>query len=163
MCGVGSFIAVARIPQLWLSGLLAPRRVGSQFPDLGSNPHPLHYKADSQPLDHPGKSQVTEVFTEKVDTCSFAVEGRCNLGERHTTQSDEKMCPRPHDKPVLSKGSAAAYRNTATVLYLENRFLLPPLNPHFHQKVGIGLVVQIKARRKNPPFLSSGFFSPASN
>ena len=102
---------------------------------------PCIIKADSQPLDHPGKSQVTEVFTEKVDTCSFAVEGRCNLGERHTTQSDEKMCPRPHDKPVLSKGSAAAYRNTATVLYLENRFLLPPLNPHFHQKVGIGLVV----------------------
>ena len=33
------------------------------FPDQGSNPHPLHWKADSLPLDHqgsPSKSSLTE-------------------------------------------------------------------------------------------------------
>ena len=34
--------------------LSCPRHVGSQFPDQGSNPCPLHWKADSQPLDHQG-------------------------------------------------------------------------------------------------------------
>ena len=35
-------------------GLAAPRLVRSQFLDQGSNPGPLHWKADSQPLDHQG-------------------------------------------------------------------------------------------------------------
>ena len=30
---------------------LGPRHVGSYFPDQGSDPHPLHWKAKSQPLD----------------------------------------------------------------------------------------------------------------
>ena len=38
--------------QFWRVGLVAPRHVGSQFPDQGSNPRPLHWKADSLPLDH---------------------------------------------------------------------------------------------------------------
>ena len=84
---------------------------------------------------------MTEFLLKNLTLAFFAVEGKCNLRERHTTQSDVKMYPRPHDKPVLSKENAAAYRNTAIVLYLENHFLLPPLNPHFHQKVGIGLVL----------------------
>ena len=35
-------------------GLVAPRHMGSYFPDQGSNPCPLHWKADSSPLDHQG-------------------------------------------------------------------------------------------------------------
>ena len=34
--------------------LLAARHVGSQLPDQGWNPHPLHWKAKSQPLDRQG-------------------------------------------------------------------------------------------------------------
>ena len=37
--------------QLWCTG--APQHVEPQFSDKGSNPRPLHYKADSYPLDHP--------------------------------------------------------------------------------------------------------------
>ena len=33
-------------------GLVALRHVVSYFPDQGSNPHSLHWKADSEPLDH---------------------------------------------------------------------------------------------------------------
>ena len=41
---------------LWLRcvGLVALRHVGSYFHDQGSNPRPLHWKADSQPLDCQG-------------------------------------------------------------------------------------------------------------
>ena len=35
-------------------GPLAARHVGSQLSDQGSNPHPLHWKAKSQPLDCQG-------------------------------------------------------------------------------------------------------------
>ena len=44
----------ARALQLWYTGLVAPQHVRSQFPDQGSNPRPLHCKADSLPLDHQG-------------------------------------------------------------------------------------------------------------
>ena len=40
--------------QLWHVGLVAPPHVGSQFPNQGSNPCPLHQKADSLPLDQQG-------------------------------------------------------------------------------------------------------------
>ena len=42
--------------QLWRADLVAPRHVGSQFPNQGLNPCPLHWKADSQSQD-PGMSQ----------------------------------------------------------------------------------------------------------
>ena len=48
--------------QLWHAGLVALWHVGSQFPDQGSNPHPLHWKADSLPLDHQGSPQVLSYF-----------------------------------------------------------------------------------------------------
>ena len=41
--------------QLWHVGLVAPQHVGSQFPDQGLNLHSLHWKADSQLLDHQGR------------------------------------------------------------------------------------------------------------
>ena len=43
----------AQAQQLWLTGLVAPQHVGI-FPDQGSNPRPLHWQADSQPLRHQG-------------------------------------------------------------------------------------------------------------
>ena len=45
----------AQAQKLWHVGLLATQRVGSQFPDQGSNPGPLHCKVDSLPLDHQGR------------------------------------------------------------------------------------------------------------
>ena len=36
-----------RAQQLWRVGLVALQHVGSQFPDQGSNPRPLHWKVDS--------------------------------------------------------------------------------------------------------------------
>ena len=35
-------------------GLVAPWHVGLQFPDRGSNPHPLHWQVASQLLDNQG-------------------------------------------------------------------------------------------------------------
>ena len=62
LCGV--FVAARRLLsscgvrvfslQLWRTGLVTPRHVGSQFPDQGSNLGPLHWKADFLPLDHQG-------------------------------------------------------------------------------------------------------------
>ena len=43
----------ARAQQLWLTGLVAPQACGI-FPNQGSNPCPLHWGADSQPLRHQG-------------------------------------------------------------------------------------------------------------
>ena len=43
----------AQAQQLWLTGLVAPRHVGSSQ-NQGSNPCPLHWQADSQPLRHRG-------------------------------------------------------------------------------------------------------------
>ena len=51
---VGSVVCDARALQLWHAGLVAPRHVGSQFPNQGSNPSPLHWKVDSLPLNHRG-------------------------------------------------------------------------------------------------------------
>ena len=44
-CGLSS--CGPRAQQLWHAGLVAPRLVGSQFPDQGSNPCPLHWEVDS--------------------------------------------------------------------------------------------------------------------
>ena len=62
-CGLSS--GGTQVQQLWRAGLVAPRHVGSQFPDQGSNPHPLHCKADSLPLDHQG-SPCTTYLTKKI-------------------------------------------------------------------------------------------------
>ena len=48
--------------QLMRVGLVAPRHVGSQFPDQGSNLCPLHWKADSLPLDRQGSPWVDILF-----------------------------------------------------------------------------------------------------
>ena len=47
--------------QLWHVGLVALWHVGSQFPNQGSNPCPLHWKVDSLPLDHQ-RSPLTMVL-----------------------------------------------------------------------------------------------------
>ena len=44
-------------------GFLAARHVGSELPDQGSNPHPLHWKAKSQPLDHQESPSVPRSLT----------------------------------------------------------------------------------------------------
>ena len=50
----GSFIEVHILS---LVAVLTLRHVGSEFPDQGSNPRPLHCKVNSQPLDHQGSPQ----------------------------------------------------------------------------------------------------------
>ena len=50
-CGFKAPECVGSVPEAL--GLFAPH-VESQFPDQGSNPHPLHWKADSWPPGHPG-------------------------------------------------------------------------------------------------------------
>ena len=44
--------------QLLCAGLVAQWHVRSQFPTQGSNPHPLHCKVNSKPLDHQGSSLI---------------------------------------------------------------------------------------------------------
>ena len=58
-------------------GFLAARHVGSQLPDQGSNPHPLHWKVKSQPLDHWTTGEVPEsifFFLKLIPTLSFSFE-----------------------------------------------------------------------------------------
>ena len=45
---------VRQLQELQHTGLVAPRHVGSEFLDQGSNPCPLHWQVDSLPLDHQG-------------------------------------------------------------------------------------------------------------
>ena len=49
------------------------------FPDQGSNPCPLHWQADSQPLRHQGSPEETVLFSENYDA-------RWWTGERLFTQ-----------------------------------------------------------------------------
>ena len=49
------------------AGLVAPQHVGSWFPSEGSNLCPLHWKADSLPLDHQGSPDVTSYCIEKIE------------------------------------------------------------------------------------------------
>ena len=51
-CGVGSVVAA--------HGLSCPTACGILVPLQGSNPCPLHWKADSQPLDHQGSPLSTD-------------------------------------------------------------------------------------------------------
>ena len=44
----------------------AVRHMGSQFPDQGSNPHPLHLKATSSPLDHQGSPCLFSLLKDFV-------------------------------------------------------------------------------------------------
>ena len=48
------WLQVVWVRQLGLAGLVAPQHMGSQFPDQGLNLCPLHWKMNSQPLDHQG-------------------------------------------------------------------------------------------------------------
>ena len=48
--------------QSWCVGLVAPWHVASQFPNEGSNLHPLHWKVHSQSPDHQGKFQSSHHF-----------------------------------------------------------------------------------------------------
>ena len=45
--------------QLQYVSLVASWRMGTQFPYQGMNQHPLHWKADSSPLDHQGPGGIT--------------------------------------------------------------------------------------------------------
>ena len=52
--------------------------MGTQFPYQGMNQHPLHWKADSSPLDHPGPGGVTLFYfscsTGCVDQASVVIQ-----------------------------------------------------------------------------------------
>ena len=45
------------------------------FPDQGSNPHPLHWQADSQPLRHQGSPLIAFWKTSKQSFCFHALPG----------------------------------------------------------------------------------------
>ena len=51
---VGHRLQNAQAQELWPTGLVALGSMESCFPDQGSNPHLLHGKADSLPLNHQG-------------------------------------------------------------------------------------------------------------
>ena len=57
----------AQAQQLWLTGLVAPRQCGI-FPDQGSNPCPLHWQADSQPLCHQVSPERLNIFSHLLAT-----------------------------------------------------------------------------------------------
>ena len=46
-CGGFSLVVACGLSSLWRLDLVAPRHVGSQFPNQGLNSHPLHWKVDS--------------------------------------------------------------------------------------------------------------------
>ena len=49
---------------IYLAGsVVALRHVGSYFPNQGLSPHPLHWKADSSPLDHQGSPYILYILT----------------------------------------------------------------------------------------------------
>ena len=83
---------------LFMFWFLAGRHRGSQLPRQGSNPHPLHWKAKSQPLDRQGSPPLLFLFTIffnmdtrkfTIHTCSclgltLLLELYCHLCFRHT-------------------------------------------------------------------------------
>ena len=52
-----------------LSSLAVAQHVGSQFPDQGSNPHPLHWKADSYPLAHQSSPSPCDSYPVPLCFC----------------------------------------------------------------------------------------------
>ena len=74
-------LLLSRPPLLWSTG---SRRAGSVvvahgpscsvargiFPDQGSNPCPLHWQADSQPLRHQG-SPGADIFDDRISITDF--------------------------------------------------------------------------------------------
>ena len=52
------WLQVAWVQQLGLAGLVALQHMGPQFPDQGLNLCPLHWKMNSQPLNHQGSSYL---------------------------------------------------------------------------------------------------------
>ena len=69
---VANRLQSAWVQQLQCAGLVAPLHVGSQLSSQRSNLHSLHWKADSQPLDHqrnPGKHFLGKNYTY---TCKWA-------------------------------------------------------------------------------------------
>ena len=48
--------------------------MGSYFPDQGSNPHPLHWRADSKPLDHQGSSPQTNFIQLTLEQHRFELQ-----------------------------------------------------------------------------------------
>ena len=56
------------------------------FPDQGSNPFPLHYQADSQPLCHQGSPIIILVFILGLTFCILILSGtRINTFPLHTS------------------------------------------------------------------------------
>ena len=68
-CGFSS--CGSRAQQLWLAGSavvahgLSCSTARGIFPDQGSNPCPLHWQADSQPLCHQGSPSILFFFAER--------------------------------------------------------------------------------------------------
>ena len=56
---------------VWRAGLVALSCAGSQFLSQGLNPHPLRCKADSQPLDHQGKSLLAFLESRIPTMCVY--------------------------------------------------------------------------------------------
>ena len=56
------------------------------LPDQGSNPRPLHWQADSQPLRHQGSPYLffdKSVNTEALSSCMVLAPGGCRTCGRH--------------------------------------------------------------------------------
>ena len=88
LCSCGS-----RAQQLRRRGLVALQHVGSQFPDQGSNPNPLHWKVDSQPLDHQGSPSHLIFMTT---LCGRHYSYPCFIDEKIETQRNYITCPNSH-------------------------------------------------------------------
>ena len=60
---------------LFCFGFLAMRHAGSQIPNQASNPHPLHWKVESWPLDCWGRPKI--YFLREEERCSRHIKPSC--------------------------------------------------------------------------------------
>ena len=101
--------------------------MGSESPTQGSNQHPLHWKADSYPLDHQGSPGPLGCFF--VQSLSFCSTSPCSPGYHKGPQASGSQ-PWLHSHP-RALGWCKTYRpgvglRTLTLGFLSHRtFLLP--------------------------------------
>ena len=84
------------------------------FPDQGSNPRPLHWQADSQPLRHQGSPRSTHINGQRTLSCQAGLElriialstGSLRRRDKRPQEEGEEAFPDSGDE---TKGMGGSY------------------------------------------------------
>lgn len=113
--GLPSLGSTAPECRLRTCGLVVPLHVRSPFPDLGSNPRPLRWKADSSPLDEQGRLPVLEPLSSPPQK-RWCQRSRGPEGSTVTSRSRRGLVPLGTPRRGVTRGVATATERPAALL-----------------------------------------------